>query len=242
MSQIEIIQIPLLADNYAYLLKDKATDKTAVVDPSAAPPILKLLEEKKWQLDYVLNTHHHWDHTDGNLHLKEVTGCEVVGSKIDEHRIPGITIALGDGDSWQLGEAEAHILLTPGHTLGAICYWFEESHAVFTGDTLFTLGCGRTFEGTAEQMWTSLQRLGKLPDETKIYCGHEYTVNNARFALSIDPDNKSLRERLAKAQDLRKKGLSTVPAKMGLENQANPFLRAKDHHVFASLRSLKDSF
>lgn len=256
MSRLEIHIVPALSDNYCYLLRDTAKGTTAIVDPSEASPILAALDKRKWSLDYILNTHHHWDHTGGNEEVKKATGCQVVGSMIDRDRIPGIDIALADGDSFALGEAVANIMVTPGHTKGAICFWFQESQAVFSGDTLFTIGCGRIFEGTYEQMLNSLDKLRQLPGETQLYCGHEYTVKNARFALTIDPDNVELQKRLAEAKELQGRNEPTIPATMAQERATNPFLRpedvairaslkmsdASDVEVFAAIRDLKDKY
>lgn len=239
---LSIQLIPLLTDNYAYLLRDEATKKTAVVDPSEAKPILELLKQKGLQLDYVLSTHHHWDHTGGNKALKQETGCQVVGYAGDAERIPGIDIQLEDNVTFSLGESMAKVLFIPGHTLGHIAYWFEADKAVFCGDTLFSLGCGRLFEGTPEQMHESLQRLAALPGDTQVYCGHEYTVDNAKFALTCEPENKALPERYAEASALREKRQPTIPSTIEMELAANPFLRVKNAGEFAKVRARKDNF
>lgn len=256
MSQLDVEIIPALSDNYAYLLRDTASDKAAVVDPSEAPPVLKALKQTGWQLDYILNTHHHWDHTGGNLEVKQATGCQIVGSRVDRDRIPGIDIDLGEGDTFELGQAVAQILEIPGHTRGHIAFWFPEHEALFSGDTLFIIGCGRVFEGTYEQMWKSLDKLRNLPKHTRVFCGHEYTVKNARFALTVDPTNQALQERLNRAQEQRAQGEPTVPATIEEERATNPFLRpespeiretlglakASDVRVFTELREAKDLF
>jgi hydroxyacylglutathione hydrolase len=256
MSILEIELVPCLKDNYAYLLRDTASNAVGVVDPSEAAPVLAALARHGWTLTYILNTHHHWDHTGGNLDLKAKTGAHVVGPAADRERIPGIDIALHDGERWKLGEAEAQVLFIPGHTRGHVAYYFAESKAVFCGDTLFALGCGRMFEGTAPQMWTSLSKLRALPSETRVYCGHEYTQANARFALSIEPKNAALRARSASVDGLRAKGLATVPSTIGEERETNPFLRADRPGfaeevgligadpvaVFAEVRRRKDNF
>ncbi|HVH83319.1 MAG TPA: hydroxyacylglutathione hydrolase [Steroidobacteraceae bacterium] len=226
MSTLEIDLVPCLRDNYAYLLRDSATGATGVVDPSEAPPVLKALERRGWKLTHILNTHHHWDHTGGNPALKAETGAVVVGPKPDEARIPDIDVALDEGERWKLGEAEARILFIPGHTRGHIAFWFPESKAVFCGDTLFAIGCGRLFEGTPAQMWTSLGKLRALPPETRVYCGHEYTQANARFALTVEPENAKLRARAAEVDRARARGLPTIPSTIGEERDTNPFLRA----------------
>ncbi len=256
MSVLEIVLVPCLRDNYAYLLRDTATGAVGVVDPSEAEPVMKALAQHGWKLTHILNTHHHWDHTGGNPALKAATGAIVVGPKADEGRIPNIDVALDDGASWRLGQAEARILFIPGHTRGHIAFWFPESAAVFCGDTLFAIGCGRTFEGTAAQMWHSLGRLKALPPETRVYCGHEYTQSNARFALTVEPANAALQARAKAVDAARAKGLPTIPSTIAEERATNPFLRADEPGiaetiglagsdavaVFAEVRLRKDNF
>lgn len=249
---IEIVQVPALKDNYIYLLRDEATGRRAVIDPGEAAPILEELGDQT--LDYILITHHHWDHVDGVLEVKERTGAKVVGFADDSPRIPGFDLAVKDGAPFELGESRAKVLHIPGHTLGQVAYWFEDSRAVFPGDTLFTLGCGRLFEGTAEQMWSSLQRLRGLPDVTRLFCAHEYTESNARFAVEIDPGNERLLQRAARTRELRALGRPTVPSTLGEERLTNPFLRADDPELqrrlgssdaqsaFAEIRRRKDHF
>jgi hydroxyacylglutathione hydrolase len=256
MAQLEIEQIPVLSDNYVYLVHEPKAGITAVVDPPVVEPVLKRLAARGWTLDWILSTHHHADHTGGNLELKQATGCRVAGARADEARIPGIDLKLGEGDRFQLGEAEAQVLETPGHTSGHISYWFPQAKALFCADTLFSLGCGRVFEGSYAQMWNSLCKLAALPDDALVYCGHEYTQSNARFALSVDPDNKALQARAAEVERQRAASKPTVPTKLGAERAANPFLRAgdpairkrlgmesaSDAEVFAEIRRRKDSF
>lgn len=256
MSTLEIEIVPCLKDNYAYLLRDIGSEAVGVVDPSEAEPVLKALDRHGWRLTHILNTHHHWDHTGGNPVLKAKTGAIVVGPKPDENRIPDIDVALDEGERWKLGEAEAQIIFIPGHTRGHIAFWFPESKAVFCGDTLFAIGCGRLFEGTPQQMWTSLGKLRALPPETRVYCGHEYTQANARFALTIEPANSKLRARAAEVDTARAKGLPTIPSTIGEERETNPFLRADQKGlaeevglpgadpvaVFAEVRRRKDRF
>jgi hydroxyacylglutathione hydrolase len=256
MAQLEIEQIPILSDNYVYLVREPRAGATGVVDPGVAPPVLERLQRKGWTLDWILITHHHGDHTGGNLELKQATACRIVGPKKDAARIPGIDLGLVEGDRFRLGEAEAEILETPGHTLGHISYWFGDAEALFCADTLFSLGCGRVIEGQFEQMWDSLSKLARLPDDALVYCAHEYTQANARFALTIDPDNPALRARAAEADRQRAAGQPTVPTRLGAERAANPFLRpqdaairrrlgmpdAGDAEVFAEIRKRKDRF
>lgn len=253
---MEILQIAVLSDNYVYLVHDAETGQTAVIDPAVAEPVLAALAERGWMLSYVLNTHHHGDHTGGNLELKNITGCRIVGPRADADRIPGIDIEVGDGDSFDLGAESARVFDVPGHTKGHIAFWFADAKALFCGDTLFALGCGRLFEGTPDQMWSSLQKFLALPDETRVYCAHEYTQANARFAVTVEPDNRQLLNRVAAIDALRSKGLPTVPSTIGEERETNPFLRpdsgdlkravgletADAVAVFAETRRRKDNF
>jgi len=256
MSTLEIQQIPTRNDNYVYLARDSASGLVAVVDPSDADPVLETLDRLGWKLTHVLATHHHNDHVGGVPELMDKTGCIVVGARVDAARIPGISVEVGDGDTYMLGEAEAKVFDTPGHTSGHIAYWFSDSRALFCGDTLFALGCGRVFEGTHEQMWTSLSKFKEMPDDTQIFCAHEYTQANARFALSVEPDNADLQAYSKGVDEKRAAGTPTVPSLMGDERKANPFLRAdKDEliravgmegkgpvEVFAEVRTRKDNF
>jgi hydroxyacylglutathione hydrolase len=233
---LEIRILTALSDNYVYLLREPESGAVAAVDPSEAAPVLPALDETGWRLTHVLNTHHHWDHTGGNLELKERFRAAVVGPKADEARIPGIDQAVGEDAPYDFGAARAQVFDIPGHTRGHIAFYFPRSRALFCGDTLFSLGCGRLFEGTPAQMWTSLLKLRGLPPETLVYCGHEYTEANARFALTLDPENEELRRRAAEAAALRRQGLATIPAVMGSETAANPFLRADDAAIAAAVK------
>ena len=253
---LEIHQIPVLSDNYVYLAHDAGTGSTAVVDPATTDEVFAALEEKGWTLTHILNTHHHMDHVGGNEVLKAATGCTIVGPRADADRIPGIDVQVGDGDTYALGNSVARVYDVPGHTRGHIAYWFEDSDALFCGDTIFALGCGRLFEGTPAQMWESLSKLKVLPPETKIYCAHEYTQANAAFAVTVEPDNDALAARKAWVDNARAKGERTVPSTLGDELATNPFLRpdSKDLQrtlemvgadvvdVFAETRKRKDSF
>lgn len=253
---MQIEQIPVLNDNYVYLIHDDETGATAAVDPAVAQPVLDRLRDRGWTLSHILNTHHHFDHVGGNEELIQATGCEVVGAACDARRIPGIKHEVRDGDTASVGSLKAKVFEVPGHTSGHIAYWFEEGSALFCGDTLFALGCGRLFEGTPRQMWTSLLKLRGLPDNTKVYCAHEYTQSNAAFALSVEPDFAPLIARSAEINALRSEGRPTVPSTMADEKQTNPFLKADDEglqqalgmvgkdavDVFAKVRSLKDQF
>jgi hydroxyacylglutathione hydrolase len=253
---MEIALVPLLTDNYGYLLHDPKSEETAIVDPSEATPVLEAAAARGWRLTHILNTHHHPDHSGGNLGIKQATGAKVVGPAPDRERIPGIDVALGEGERFRLGGAEAEVLFIPGHTKGHIAFHFAGERAVFCGDTLFSLGCGRMFEGTPPMMWASLDKLRRLPAETRIFCGHEYTEANARFAVSIDPANPTLRARERQVAELRRAGRPTIPSIMAEEREANPFLRADNpalaaaiglpgapaHDVFGEIRRRKDSF
>ncbi len=225
---LDIVAIPVLRDNYVYLARDPAADVTAAVDPSVAPPVLAELERRGWRLDLILNTHHHHDHVGGNLELKAATGCRIIGNAADRARIPGLDEAVADGGEVRIGGARGRAIAVSGHTIGHMVYWFEDEGVLFSGDTLFSLGCGRLFEGSAAQMWASLCRLRALPADTRVYCGHEYTANNARFCLTLDPDNKALQARAAEVERLRAAGRPTLPARLGDEVACNPFLRADD--------------
>ncbi len=251
-----IEQIPILEDNYSYLLRDEASKKTAVIDPGEAPPILQRLQEKKWKLDFIFNTHHHPDHVGANLQIQLETACVIFGPLKDKHRIPGIQNFLSEGDSLNLGESSAKILEVPGHTTGHVAIYFERDRALFSGDMIFSLGSGFLFEGTPKQMWQSLERLRSLPEDTMIYGAHEYTLGNARYALHIDANNKDLQRMVERAKKLRESGLPTVPTTLREEKLANPFLRPDNldiqralhkvgqplDEVFAAIRFGKDAF
>ncbi|QSA96579.1 hydroxyacylglutathione hydrolase [Methylococcus sp. EFPC2] len=241
-SPAEIVQIPVLQDNYVYLIHDPASGATAAVDPAEAEPVLLALERRGWRLSHVLNTHHHGDHVGGNLELQARTGCTIVGYAGDRARIPGIGVAVKEGDRIPIGEQSAVVLEVPGHTRGHIAYWFTAANALFCGDTLFALGCGRLFEGTAEQMWTSLGKIRDLPPATLIYCAHEYTQANGRFALTVEADNVALIERMKRVDEARTRNEATVPSMLSEELETNPFLRAGDSARFAQLRRQKDQF
>jgi hydroxyacylglutathione hydrolase len=234
MAELEIVRIPALRDNYLWLARDPATKATAVIDPAEAAPVLAALGTRGWRLTHILNTHHHGDHTGGNLALKQATGCTIVGPRADAARIPGIEVAVGEGDTYRLGEAMAQVFDVPGHTRGHIAYWFAESRALFCGDTIFALGCGRLFEGTPAQMWSSISKLRRLPPETRVYCAHEYTQSNARFALTVEPSNAALVARAEEVDRKRAKGQATVPSTLGEEVATNPFLRADRPELLAA--------
>ena len=248
--------IPCLNDNYAYIINDSISKKVGVVDPSEALPIINFLEKKKLKLDYILNTHHHYDHIGGNIELKEMYNAKIVGFAGDKHRIIGIDIKLEDNANWYFGNSFVKILHIPGHTLGHICFFFEKQKIAFTGDTLFSLGCGRIFEGNHKQMLKSLNIIKKLPKDTKIYCGHEYSYKNAEFCIKYDKGNIDLNKKFEKIKRLRLENLPTLPTCLEEELKSNIFLRCDqndlkvklnmknkdDSEVFRKLRDLKDSF
>ncbi len=256
MSKLEVHQFSCLSDNYGYLIHDSDNNLTAAIDTPEVTPLNNALEEKGWKLTHILNTHHHFDHSGGNLELKKQWNCTIVGSKIDKERIPGIDVEVEDGDIYQFGNHQAQVFDVSGHTIGHIAFYFAEDGDLFSGDALFALGCGRLFEGTADQMWSGLQKLIKLPDDTRIYCAHEYTQSNAAFAVTIEPQNETLQQRAQDIDALRAQGKPTVPSKLGLEKATNPFLRpdsadlqstlgmegANLVDIFAETRRRKDSF
>jgi len=245
-------QFPCLSDNYGFLVRDEASGKVACIDTPEAGAVLRELEDLGWDLDLILNTHWHPDHAGGNMDIKAITGCQIVGPA-EVTRIAPLDREVKGGDTVQLGATTFQVIETGGHTLGHISYFDAADQIAFVGDTLFALGCGRLFEGTAEQMWASLQRLAALPDDTTVYCAHEYTASNARFALSVD-DSKALKDRADHIFAAREKGEWTVPTTIGLEKATNPFLRAPllaakvgaagepDAQAFGAVREAKDSF
>ncbi|MFZ5610240.1 MAG: hydroxyacylglutathione hydrolase [Pseudomonadota bacterium] len=241
-ARLDIVQIPVLADNYIYLVHEPESGATAAVDPALAEPVLEEAARRGWRLSHILNTHHHGDHVGGNLALKAATGCTIVGPRADAARIPGLDIAVGEGDDYPLGTAQARVFDVPGHTRGHIAFYFAASDALFCGDTLFALGCGRLFEGTAQQMYDSLAKLKALPDATRVYCAHEYTMANGHFALTVEPGNAALVARMADVAAARAQGLATVPSTLGEEKATNPFLRAPDAARLGAVRRLKDAF
>ena len=253
---MQITPIPCLTDNYAYIIHDSNSKTVGVVDPSDANPIISFLNKKNLKLNFILNTHHHFDHIGGNLELKKLYNAKVVGFLGDKHRIPGIDITLKDNEEWTFGNSMVKILHIPGHTSGHICFFFEEEEAAFTGDTLFSLGCGRIFEGDHKQMLASLNKIKKLPKNTNIYCGHEYTHKNAEFCMTYDQNNTELKKKFEIIKKLRLKSLPTIPTSLADELNSNIFLRCdqndikiklnmqnqEDFEVFKKIRDLKDTF
>ena len=241
MSSLEVVAVPAFSDNYLWLVRDSASGDTAVIDPGDAEPVLTEADRRGWRIGQVLNTHWHPDHTGGNLAVK-ATGARVSGPAAEADRIPGIDVALKDGDTVSIGGHVGEVWEVPGHTLGHIAYIFRSAGIAFVGDTLFAMGCGRLFEGTPDQMFASLTRLAALPGETLAYCAHEYTLANARFAAHAEPDNEATADRLAEVERLRAAGQMTVPTTIALERATNPFIRAASVADFADRRAAKDSF
>lgn len=252
----EIITVPCLSDNYAYLLHNDDHNFTALVDAPEAEPIQSELSRRGWTLDAILITHHHSDHIDGVDALRDAHSCQVYGAAADSHRLPALDVPLSDGQSFDLCGSLVTVMDVSGHTVGHIAFYLADAQAVFTADSLMALGCGRLFEGTPAQMWESLTRLRDLPRETMVYSGHEYTASNARFALTIEPENASLQARAIEIERLRAENIATVPSALSLECDTNPFLRAdlpevkaaigmesaSDIEVFAEIRARKDRF
>lgn len=253
---LEIVQIPLLKDNYSYLVHDTESGLTAVVDPAEPEPVLNALSKRGWTLTHLLNTHHHGDHVSGNHLLKRATHCRIYGPSHPGEPIPDLDVAIGEGDRIEWGRHAIEVLAVPGHTQGHVAFWLDETHILFCGDTLFAMGCGRLLGGTAEQLWMSLDRLRRLPDDSLIYCAHEYTEANGRFALTIEPGNSALQVRMQAVAATREQGLSTLPTRLDQERATNPFLRwespeirqtlgmedASPLEVFTALRRRKDAF
>ena len=234
--------IPCLQDNYSYLIIDNDNNTACVIDPSEADPIIEYLENTQIKLKFKLNTHHHYDHVGGNQKLKEKYGASVVGYEGDRERIPGIDILVNDQETWIHKNFEAKIIHIPGHTLGHICFYFYKDESVFTGDTLFSLGCGKIFEGTYTQMFDSLKKLKELPKSTKVYCGHEYTKKNSVFCLTYDSNNENLKSKIRDIDIKLKNGLPTIPSTIKEELECNIFLRSNNVGTFSKLRDLKDNF
>ncbi len=238
--KIEIIKC--LKDNYSYLLIDEANNNACVIDPSESKPVINFIKNNDIKLKYILNTHHHYDHVGGNIELKKKYGSKIVGFKKDKYRIPGIDIFLEDNEIWKKNNFEAKIYHIPGHTSGHIAFHFFKEKVIFTGDTLFSLGCGRIFEGTYDQMFNSLNRIKNLPKDTKIYFGHEYTLQNSNFCITQDSKNTKLKNKIINIKEKLENGIPTVPTTLNEEIECNIFLKAKNVESFSKLRDLKDNF
>lgn len=239
---LEIIRIPVLSDNYVWLVHEPVSGETMVVDPAVAEPVLAEAEARGWTITQIWNTHWHPDHTGGNAAIREATGCTITGPAAEAERIPTLDRTVAEGDVARLGAIEAHVLDVPAHTAGHIAFHFPAEQVAFVGDTLFAMGCGRLFEGTPAQMFDSLGKLMALPDETRVYCAHEYTESNGRFALTVEPGNAALAARQAEVVAMRGRGEPTVPSTIGLERATNPFTRAEGVAELAARRTAKDNF
>ncbi|QGY81103.1 hydroxyacylglutathione hydrolase [Sphingorhabdus lacus] len=238
---LEIVRIPVLSDNYVWLVHEPVSGETMVVDPAVAPPVLEKAEELGWKISQIWNTHWHPDHTGGNAEIKQATGCTITGPAAEAGRIPTLDVQVKGGDAVRLGDVTADVLDVPAHTAGHIAFHFAEDGAAFVGDTLFAMGCGRLFEGTAEQMFGNMRALEALGDDTAIYCAHEYTLSNGRFALTVEPENTALVQRMAEVVALRDRGEPTVPTTIALEKATNPFMRATSVAELAARRAAKDA-
>jgi hydroxyacylglutathione hydrolase len=241
MVMIEVAAVPVLSDNYVWLIHNSASGETAAVDPSVADPVLEAAAARGWRLTQVLNTHWHPDHTGGNQGIQAATGASII-APAEAERVSKVDRIVREGDRVTVAGAEAVVWDIPAHTAGHIAYYFEKDGMIFVGDTMFAMGCGRLFEGTAEQMYSNLQRISSLPGDVRIFCGHEYTLANARFAEHADPENPTIRERLERVAEMREAGRITLPTTVAEERETNPFVRATDAKEFARLRAAKDSF
>ena len=253
---LKVYIISALSDNYVYLLRNDKKKITSVIDPGDADPVIEFLNQKNWHLNEIINTHHHYDHIGGNDKLLEVYKSKLIAPSYNKNHISNVDIFVSDNENINIAGIFTNVIHTPGHTLGHVCYYMPEEKSLFSGDSLFYLGCGRVFEGTMGQMWTSLLKLRSLPDDTNVYCGHEYTLSNMKFANYIDPDNSLLNKFSFEIKNKREKGLPTVPFNLGEEKKINPFLRADDDNFvqsvglsgndatenFGEIRLKKDSF
>lgn len=239
---IDIIRIPVLSDNYVWLVHESASGETMVVDPAVADPVLEEAARRGWRITQIWNTHWHPDHTGGNEAIKAATGCKIVGPAAEFGRIPTLDVQVGEGNIVALGSSEARVMEVPAHTAGHIAFHFAQERVVFVGDTLFPMGCGRLFEGTADQMFDNMARLAALPEETEVYCAHEYTQSNGRYALVAEPDNAALVDRMKGVDSARARWEATVPTTIGLERATNPFMRSSSVAQLAERRAAKDGF
>lgn len=238
---IEIVRVPVLSDNYVWLVHEASSGETLVVDPAVAEPVLAAAEARGWKITHIWNTHWHPDHVGGNAQIKAATGCIITGPAAEAERISTLDVQVRGGDVVHLGGMRAMVLDVPAHTAGHIAYHFETEQVAFVGDTLFAMGCGRLFEGTAAQMFDNMRKLEALGDDTAIYCAHEYTLSNARFAVTIEPDNAALQQRVSDVVAARERGEATVPTTIALERATNPFMRASSVEELAARRAAKDA-
>ena len=239
---IEVLRIPVLSDNYVWLMHDAASGETVAIDPSVAEPVLAAAAERGWTISQIWNTHWHPDHTGGNAAIKAATGCTITGPAAEAAKIPTLDRNVAEDDHVRIGAHDAVVIEVPAHTAGHIAFHMADDAIVFVGDTLFAMGCGRLFEGTAEQMFANMTRLGALPPETTVYCAHEYTESNGRYALVAEPGNRAIAERMEQVRAARAAGEATVPTTIGLERETNPFMRAGSVAELAERRAAKDSF
>jgi hydroxyacylglutathione hydrolase len=239
---VEVVRIPVLSDNYIWLVRENTSGEVMVVDPAVAEPVLSKAAELGWTITHIWNTHWHPDHTGGNAEIKAATGCTITGPAAEFERIPTLDVQVRGGETVRFGTTSAKVIDVPAHTAGHIAFHFPDEGIAFVGDTLFAMGCGRLFEGTAEQMYTNMQALAALPDETAIYCAHEYTLSNGRYAVVAEPDNEALKLRMAEVEAARAKGEPTVPTTIGLEKATNPFMRARSAAELGERRAAKDNF
>ena len=239
---IEVVRIPALQDNYIWMAHEAASGETVVIDPAEAAPVLAEAARRGWMIGQIWNTHWHRDHTGGNAEIKAATGCTITGPAAEAAKIPTLDVQVGEGDRVHIGAVEAKVIEVPAHTAGHIAYYLADAGIAFVGDTLFAMGCGRLFEGTADQMWANMQRLAALPPETRVYCAHEYTQANGRYALHAEPDNPALIARMREVDAMRARGEPTVPTTIALERATNPFMRAGSVAMLAQRRSEKDQF
>ncbi len=239
---LEVICIPVLSDNYIWLVRENTSGAVMVVDPAVAEPVLAKADELGWTITDIWNTHWHPDHTGGNAEIKAATGCTITGPAGEQDRIPTLDTLVRGGDTVLLGETRAAVIDVPAHTAGHIAFHFANERIVFVGDTLFAMGCGRLFEGTPEQMFANMRKLEALPDETHVYCAHEYTLSNGKYAVVAEPDNEALAARMTQVIAMRERGEATVPTTIGLERATNPFMRATSVAALAERRAAKDGF
>ena len=238
---LEVVRVPVLSDNYVWLVHEAQSGETLVVDPAVAAPVLDAAQARGWKITQIWNTHWHPDHVGGNAEIKAATGCVITGPSAEAERISTLDVLVRGGDVVQLGGISAKVIDVPAHTAGHIAYHFESAHAAFVGDTLFAMGCGRLFEGTAAQMYNNMRKLEALGDDTAIYCAHEYTLSNARFAVTVEPDNVDLTRRFADVVAARERDEATVPTTIALERATNPFMRAASVEQLAARRAAKDA-
>ena len=239
---LKIEQIPCLSDNYGYLVHDTETGQTASIDTPDGAAIAERADALGWDITHVFNTHHHYDHVGGNMFLKDKYGLTIIGPKADEERITGIDQSVSGGEIFKFGAHDVQVIHTPGHTKGHCAYYIPSCNSVFVGDTMFALGCGRLFEGTPSQMFDSLAKISALPDNTQVYCAHEYTLSNGAFALTVEPENKDLQTYMSEVRERRAADLPTVPTTIAREKSANPFVRAASADILGEIRTAKDNF